>query len=89
LPTFEGVAQAIATNVRRGRTARGWTLDELVERSGVSRRTLVQIEQGKTNPSIGILLRLSDALGVGLPQLVAGAMALVADRNFGAGASTP
>jgi transcriptional regulator with XRE-family HTH domain len=71
MATLEGLAQAIGTNVRIGRTGRGWTLDELVDRSGVSRRTLVQIEQGKTNPSIGILLRLSDALGIGLPQLVA------------------
>lgn len=31
---------------------------------------LVNIEQGTSNPSIGILLKLSDALGVGLPALV-------------------
>src|SRR5215510_15904642 len=32
---------------------------------------LVNIEHGATNPSIATLLRLSDALGVGLPALVA------------------
>ncbi len=31
---------------------------------------LVNVEQGSTNPSIATLLRLSDALGVGLPALV-------------------
>jgi len=31
---------------------------------------LVSVEQGGVNPSIGTLLRLSDALGVGLPALV-------------------
>ena len=31
---------------------------------------LVNIEQGATNPSIATLLRLSDALGIGLPALV-------------------
>lgn len=31
---------------------------------------VVNIEQGAANPSVGTLLRLSDALGVGLPALV-------------------
>jgi transcriptional regulator with XRE-family HTH domain len=31
---------------------------------------LVSVEQGSANPSIGTLLKLSDALGVGLPALV-------------------
>jgi transcriptional regulator with XRE-family HTH domain len=78
------VAQAIGRRVRSGRTERGWTLDELAQRSGVSRRMLINIEQGATNPSIATLLRLSDALGIGLPALVAaaddGASAVVVHR---------
>ncbi len=31
---------------------------------------MVNVEQGAANPSVGTLLRLSDALGVGLPALV-------------------
>lgn len=31
---------------------------------------VVNVEQGAANPSVGILLRISDALGVGLPALV-------------------
>jgi transcriptional regulator with XRE-family HTH domain len=64
------VTGAIAAQVKEHRAARGWTLDEMAARSGVSRRMLVNIEQGSANPSIGILLRISDALGVGLPMLV-------------------
>lgn len=71
MATLEDVARSIAVNVRAGRTSRGWTLDELADRSGVSRRMIVLIEQGRSNPSIAILLRISDALGVGLPQLTA------------------
>jgi len=65
-----GISQAIGGRVRRGRGSRGWTLDQLAERSGVSRRMLVSIEQGSANPSIATLLRISDALGIGLPALV-------------------
>lgn len=61
----------IGSRVRARRRARGWTLDELAERSGVSRRMLVNVEQGVANASIATLLRLSEALGIGLPALVA------------------
>ena len=58
---------------RRVRTARGghaWTLDDLATRSGVSRRMVVNVEQGVTNASIATLLRLSTALGISLASLV-------------------
>ena len=64
------LAGAIGDRVRQERTARGWTLDRLAAAAGVSRRMLVTVEQGAANPSVGTLLRLSDALGVGLPALV-------------------
>jgi transcriptional regulator with XRE-family HTH domain len=64
------VNELIGERVRQHRTARGWTLDELADRSGVSRRMLITIEHGEGNPSIATLLRISDALGVGLPVLV-------------------
>src|SRR5258705_11206134 len=66
----DSVARAIGDRVRQGRAGRGWTLDQLAERSGVSRRMLVSIEQGSANPSIATLLLISDALGIGLPALV-------------------
>ena len=31
---------------------------------------LINVEQGAANPSVGILLRISEALGIGLPSLV-------------------
>ena len=64
------VNERIGERVRQHRTARGWTLDELADRSGVSRRMVINIEHGEGNPSIATLLRISDALGVGLPVLV-------------------
>ncbi|MBG6182422.1 transcriptional regulator with XRE-family HTH domain [Arthrobacter sp. CAN_A214] len=64
------LAAAIGGRVRQERQSRGWTLDQLAEAAGVSRRMLVNVEQGAANPSVGTLLRLSDSLGVGLPALV-------------------
>jgi transcriptional regulator with XRE-family HTH domain len=64
------ISRTIGRRVRASRTELGWTLDQLAARSGVSRRMLINVEHGVTNPSIATLLRLSDALGIGLPALV-------------------
>lgn len=64
------LAAAIGARVRQERQGRGWTLDQLADAAQVSRRMVVNVEQGAANPSVGTLLRLSDALGVGLPALV-------------------
>jgi transcriptional regulator with XRE-family HTH domain len=68
--TTTTLAAAIGERVRLERKARRWTLDQLAETAGVSRRMVVNVEQGTANPSVGTLLRLSEALGVGLPALV-------------------
>jgi transcriptional regulator with XRE-family HTH domain len=64
------LSRLIGSRVREHRARRGWTLEDLAGRSGVSRRMLINIEQGSANPSIATLLRVSDALGIGLPGLV-------------------
>ncbi len=64
------LASAIGVRVRQERQARQWTLDRLAGAAGVSRRMVVNVEQGAANPSVGTLLRIGDALGVGLPSLV-------------------
>lgn len=70
MPELETLTAAIANNVRAQRAHRGMTLDELALRSGVSRGMLIQIEQGRTNPSINTLNRIADALGVSVGRLV-------------------
>ena len=70
VPDPDEVAAAIARNARGLRGERQWSLDQLATRSGVSKGMLVQIEQARTNPSIGTLCRLADAFGVTLAQLV-------------------
>lgn len=66
----EDTADALARNLRRLRGERGLTLDELARRAGVSRSMLIQIEQRRVNPTLATLVRLAQALDVGLAELV-------------------
>lgn len=70
MPDSEVVAAAVARNTRKLRTARGWSLDHLAVRSGVSKGMLVHLEQARTNPSLGTLCKIAETLGVSLAALV-------------------
>ncbi|MFJ8742914.1 helix-turn-helix domain-containing protein [Embleya sp. NPDC127516] len=66
----EAVGSTLAANLRAARQARGWRLEELAGRSGVSRNMLQQIETCRTNPSIATLARISATLGIPIGRLV-------------------
>ena len=68
---IEHVPVVVGRRVRETRSDRGWTLDQLAERSGVSRRMIVNVEAGTSNASIATMLRLATALRVTLADLVA------------------
>jgi len=63
----------VATEVRRRRQQRDWTLDVAATRLGVSRRLLVQIESGQANPSLSTLLSIATGFDISLVELLAGA----------------
>lgn len=63
-------SQSLARNLKHWRAARGLTLDALAARSGVSRGMIIQIEQARTNPSVGTTVKLADALGVSIATLL-------------------
>jgi len=50
--------------IRERRKSLGWDQVELAERVGVSRRWLIQVENGKSGASFGLLLRTLHALGL-------------------------
>jgi transcriptional regulator with XRE-family HTH domain len=52
----------IARRVRAARQAVGLTLDELAERSGVSRAMISKVERGEARPTAVLLGRLANAL---------------------------
>ena len=73
LPDVEALAMngAIARRIASLRKARQLSFDELAARSSVSKGMLVQIEQGRANPSIATLCRVAAALRVSVADLVA------------------
>jgi transcriptional regulator with XRE-family HTH domain len=66
----EEIGEAVARTVRSLRSAHGWSMDQLAARAGVSKGVLVVLEQGRGNPNLGTLIRISEALGVALTRLV-------------------
>jgi putative transcriptional regulator len=45
------------------------TQQDLADRVGVTRQTILSIERGQYNPSVGLALRLAKALGVAVEAL--------------------
>ena len=64
------VLEVLGRRVREIRIARGWTLRELGELSGVSLRVLVQLETGRGNISVKRLADLADAFGIHPAELL-------------------
>ena len=67
---LDQLTQSLARNLKRWRAERGFTLDALAARAGVSRGMLIQIEQARTNPSVGTVVKIGDALGVSITTLL-------------------
>lgn len=56
--------------MKRLRTRQGHSLERLAKLAGVSRAMLSQIETGKSVPTISLLLKVADALGVPIANIL-------------------
>lgn len=63
------INQHIAQHIRELRLAKGYSLDQLAARSGVSRSSISLIERAATSPTAVILEKLAAALDVSLASL--------------------
>ena len=61
---------AVGVNLRRLRAKRGLSLQQLAQRSGVSRAMLGQIEIGRSAPTINLLWKVARALDVTFSALI-------------------
>lgn len=66
----DGVLQRIGERVRRARQQRGLSQDALASASNLDRAYISGIENGKQNPTVLALLRLTTALGIRLADLL-------------------
>lgn len=60
----------LSERVRGLRAARGMTRKQLAQHSSISERYLAQLEGGKANPSIAVLWRIADAMGIDFGHLL-------------------
>lgn len=56
--------------VKQLRSDRGWSLEALASASGVSRSMLSQIEREQANPTLAVTLRIAQAVGMTLGELL-------------------
>jgi putative transcriptional regulator len=61
---------AIINNIRKLRFfANEMTQQELAEKAGASRQTIISIEAGKYSPSLELAFRIADAFGVTIGEV--------------------
>jgi transcriptional regulator with XRE-family HTH domain len=70
LPAGADLTPIVGTNLRRLRNHRGLSLEKLSKVSGVSRAMLGQIELGQSAPTINVLWKIANALGVPFSALI-------------------
>lgn len=63
------ICKQFGKKVRELREAKGWSQEDLADESGLHRTYVSGIERGVRNPTIRIVSRLAEALGVG-PSLL-------------------
>ena len=64
------LGQTIGSNLRRLRTKQGLSLEALARQASVSRAMIGQIEAGRSMPTIGLLFKITRALGVPFAALM-------------------
>jgi transcriptional regulator with XRE-family HTH domain len=66
----EAINENLGRRVKKLRTDRGWSLEELATVSGVSRSMLSEIEREKANPTLTVTFRIARAFGLTLQELI-------------------
>ena len=66
------INEAFGVRLRQLRKAKGWSLLELSVRTNVNHNYLCDLENGRRNPTLELLHRLSNAFDISLSSLLLG-----------------
>lgn len=83
MDTLDHVPAHLARNLISLRHARSLTQDALAKAAGVPRSTIANLESGEGNPSLTVLVKVANALGAPIDELLAAPRAKV--RKWSAG----
>ena len=64
LPKYERIMRILGENIRLARLRRDLSSEQVAERAGISRNTLIKIEKGDEGVAIGMYLRVLIVLGL-------------------------
>jgi transcriptional regulator with XRE-family HTH domain len=62
----------LAERIRTLREERGWTQEQFAERAAMQRSYLAELELGRRNPSVRTLVKVANAFGVAVAELLEG-----------------
>lgn len=71
-PETDALGEQLGKTIQRLRAAGNLSLGDLSEMSGVAKSMISQIEKNESNPTIGTLSRLSQALGISVEAVLSG-----------------
>lgn len=66
------INEAFGIRLRQLRKAKGWSLLELSVRANVNHNYLCDLENGRRNPTLALLYRISNAFDITLSSLLLG-----------------
>jgi len=64
------ICQRVGRNLKRLRQEKGWSQEEMADRSGLHRTYISGMERGIRNPTVTVLERVARALGAPIGALV-------------------
>lgn len=64
------IRRDLGANVRNAREQRGWSQEELADRSGIHRTYISGVERGARNPTIELIAAIATALELPVTKLV-------------------
>ena len=64
------IRKVLGANLKRLRTAKGWSQEDYAFEAGIHRTYISDIERGARNPTIEVLVKLAAPLGVEAADLI-------------------